>query len=54
MPKTFKDFSYIKSLGFSDDKISELTKTDINLVKKQRVQLGVFPVFKEIDVVQLV
>jgi carbamoyl-phosphate synthase large subunit len=49
VPKTFKDFSYIKSLGFSDDKISELTKTDINLVKKQRVQLGVFPVFKKID-----
>ena len=49
VPKTFKDFSYIKSLGFSDDKISELTKTDINLVKKQREQLGIFPVFKKID-----
>ena len=49
MPKTFKELSYIKSIGFSDDKIAELTKTSINLVKKQREQLGVFPVFKKID-----
>ena len=49
IPKTFKELSYIKSIGFSDDKIAELTKTDVNVVKKQREQLDVFPVFKKID-----
>jgi len=49
MPKTFKELSYIKSMGFSDDKIAELTKTTSNEVKKQRKQLGVLPVFKKID-----
>ena len=49
MPKTFEELSYIKSLGFSDDKIAEITKTTVNEVKKQREQLGVFPVFKKID-----
>ena len=49
IPKTFKELSYIKSIGFSDDKIAELTKTAVNEVKKQREQLGVFPVFKKID-----
>ena len=49
IPKTFKELSYIKSIGFSDDKISELTKTDINTVKKLREKLDVFPVFKKID-----
>ena len=49
IPKTFKELSYIKSIGFSDDKISELTKTDVNTVKKLREKLDVFPVFKKID-----
>ena len=49
IPKTSEELSYIKSLGFSDDKIAELTKTTVNLVKKQREQLSVFPVFKKID-----
>ena len=40
---------FVKSIGFSDDKIAELTNTDVNLVKKQREQLDVFPVFKKID-----
>jgi len=48
-PKTFEELSYIKSIGFSDNKIAELTKTTIDEVKKQREQLGVFPVFKKID-----
>ena len=30
-------------------KLLELTKTDVNMVKKQRKQLGIFPVFKKID-----
>ena len=49
IPKTFSELSYIKSIGFSDDKIAELTKTDLNIVKKYREQLDVFPVYKKID-----
>ena len=49
IPKTTKELSYIKSLGFSDDKIAELTKTDVKMIRKQREQLGVFPIFKKID-----
>ena len=49
IPETFRELSYIKSIGFSDDKIAELTKTDLNQVKKQREKLRVFPVFKKID-----
>ena len=49
LPKTFKALSYIKSIGFSDDKIAELTQNDLKFVKKQREKLGVFPVFKKID-----
>ena len=49
LPKTFEELTFVKSIGFSDDKIAELTNTDVNLVKKQREQLDVFPVFKKID-----
>ena len=49
LPKTFKALSYIKSIGFSDDKIAELTQNDLKFVRKQREKLGVFPVFKKID-----
>ena len=49
IPKTSKELSYVKSIGFSDDKIAELTKTTVDMVKKQREQLDVFPVFKKID-----
>ena len=36
IPKTFKELSHIKSIGFSDDKIAELTRKSINTVQKQR------------------
>ncbi len=49
IPKTFKELSHIKSIGFSDDKIAELTRKSIKEVQKQRKKLGVFPVFKKID-----
>ena len=49
LPKTFGEFSHIKSIGFSDDKIAELTEVNIKQVKKERERLGVFPVFKKID-----
>ncbi len=49
IPKTFEELSQIKSIGFSDEKIAELTKKSLKVVKKQRKKLGVFPVFKKID-----
>ncbi len=49
MPKTFEELSFIKSIGFSDDKIAELTKTNVKNVKNLRKKLGIFPVFKKID-----
>ena len=49
MPKTSRELSYVKSMGFSDDKIAELTKTTPSDVKKERKKLEVFPVFKKID-----
>ena len=52
IPETFRELSYIKSIGFSDDKIAELTKTDLNQVKKQREKLRVFPVFKKLILAQ--
>ena len=48
-PKTVGELSYIKSIGFSDNKIAELTKTTTEEVKKHKEQLKVFPVFKKID-----
>ena len=49
IPKTHKEFSHIKSIGFSDDKIAELTRKNIKVVQKQRKKLGIFPVYKKID-----
>ena len=49
IPKTFKELSYIKSIGFSDDRIAVLTKNTVNEVKELREKLKVFPVFKKID-----
>ena len=49
IPKTFKEFSYIKSIGFSDRKIAELTNSSIKDIQKKRRSLKIFPVFKKID-----
>ena len=49
IPKTFKEFSFIKSIGFSDSKIAELTKSSIETIEKRRKKLKIFPVFKKID-----
>ena len=35
LPKTFNEFNYIKSIGFSDKKLSELTNTSESLIKKK-------------------
>ena len=49
IPKTFEELSYIKSIGFSDEKIAEITGKSKKEVQKQRKKLGVFPVYKKID-----
>ncbi len=49
LPSNYDEFIRIKSLGFSDKKISELTKTDLKDVSEQRENLGVFPIYKKID-----
>ena len=49
IPKTFNEFNRIKSIGFSDKKISELTKINEKIVKSKRKALKVFPVFKKVD-----
>ena len=49
IPKNGLEFQQIKSLGFSDKKIAELTNIDIRQVTKKRTNLKVFPNFKRID-----
>jgi carbamoyl-phosphate synthase large subunit len=49
IPKNFDEFNRIKSIGFSDKKISELTNTSEDVVRQKRTALKVFPVFKKVD-----
>jgi len=48
-PKTANELNYIKSIGFSDVKIAELTKKKLEDVKMAREKLGVISVYKKID-----
>ncbi len=49
LPKNFNEFNHIKSIGFSDKKISELTNISENVVRKKRTALKILPVFKKVD-----
>lgn len=49
LPKNFRELNYIKSIGFSDKKLSELTNKSETYIRNQRKLLKVFPVFKKID-----
>ena len=49
LPKNFIEFNKIKSIGFSDKKLSQLTKMTEETVRKKRNALKVFPVFKKVD-----
>ena len=49
LPKTYNEFNYIKSIGFSDKKLSELTNISENTVRKKRSSLKIFPVYKKVD-----
>ncbi len=49
LPKSHNEFNYIKSIGFSDKKLSELTNNSENIVRKKRSALKVLPVYKKVD-----
>ena len=49
MPRTFNELNYIKSIGFSDKKLSELTNTSEKLLGKEEYDLKVLPVYKKVD-----
>ncbi len=49
LPKNFVEFNRIKSIGFSDKKISELTNTPESIIRKKRIALKILPVFKKVD-----
>jgi len=49
LPKNYVEFNKIKSIGFSDKKLSELTKIPETIVRKKRTILKVIPVFKKVD-----
>ncbi len=49
LPKNFHDFNLIKSMGFSDKKLSELSNLSEDIVRKKRTALKILPVFKKVD-----
>jgi carbamoyl-phosphate synthase large subunit len=49
LPKDFTEFNRIKSIGFSDKKLSELTKTSETTVRQKRTALKILPVYKKVD-----
>ena len=49
LPKDYNEFNRIKSIGFSDKKLSEITKISEEIVKKKRTALKVLPVYKKVD-----
>ena len=49
LPKNYVEFNRIKSIGFSDKKLSEITKVSEEIVRKKRSALKVIPVFKKVD-----
>ncbi len=49
LPRNFTEFNRIKSIGFSDKKLSELTNLSEDVVRKKRVALKILPVYKKVD-----
>ena len=49
LPKDYNEFNRIKSIGFSDKKLSELTKTSEDVIRRKRTALKISPVFKKVD-----
>ena len=49
LPKSYNEFNRIKSIGFSDKKLSEIAKISEDIVRKKRTALKVLPVYKKVD-----
>jgi len=49
LPKNFNEFNRIKSIGFSDKKLSQLTNLKEKIVRSKRLALKILPVFKKVD-----
>ena len=49
LPRNFNEFNRIKSIGFSDKKLSEITRLEEKVVRSKRTALKVLPVFKKVD-----
>ncbi len=49
LPRNFTEFNRIKSIGFSDKKLSELTNLSEDVVRRKRIALKILPVYKKVD-----
>jgi carbamoyl-phosphate synthase large subunit len=49
LPKNYNEFNRIKSLGFSDKKLSEIKRIPEQIVRKKRIALKVLPIYKKVD-----
>jgi len=49
LPKYFNELNRIKSIGFSDKKLAELTGTSEDIVRQKRTAFKILPVFKKVD-----
>jgi carbamoyl-phosphate synthase large subunit len=49
IPKNYNKFNYVKSIGFSDKRLSKLTNISEDTIRKKRTALKIFPVFKKVD-----
>ena len=49
LPKNFNEFNRIKSIGFSDKKLAELTNITEDIIRRKRSALKILPVFKKVD-----
>ncbi|MAH02927.1 MAG: carbamoyl phosphate synthase large subunit, partial [Candidatus Pelagibacter sp.] len=49
LPKNFIEFNRIKSIGFSDKKLSQLSGLEEKIVRRKRLALKILPVFKKVD-----
>ena len=47
--QNFNEFNRIKSIGFSDKKLAELTNTSEDIIRRKRTALKILPVFKKVD-----
>jgi len=49
LPKKYDEFNKIKSMGFSDKKLSEITKISEEIIRRKRTKLKILPVYKKVD-----